>query len=190
MKKFYLKNGEEVHFGDVISKTNECSHPIFGESVSVSYIKVTKRNISDLIKAGVIKVEGSSDNTVSSNKSEKGKSEVPMELEYYVQKVIKRLQPEGDTCKILGDISLVYTASLFSMILKEIAIELDKKYNDHIKSSPEIYVISLMDGKISKVNKAHIKSYRNFAAFRTLEDARTACKITRSMLKAMFKNGK
>lgn len=190
MKKFYLKNGEEVHLGDVISKTNECSPPIFGESVSISYIKITKRNISDLIKAGVIKVEDSSDNAVSSNKSEKGKSEVPMDFYYYFKKVTERLKLNENESNILVNMSHIYTSSLFSMILKEVAIELDKKYNDHIKSSPEIYVISPMDGKISKVNKAHIKSYRNFAAFRTLEDARTACKITRSMLKAMFKNGK
>lgn len=190
MKKFYLKNGEEVHFGDVLSKTNKGGrYPIFRE-FSTSYIMVTKRNISDLIKAGVIKVEDSSDNTVSSSKSSKGKSEVPVDFYYYFKKVTERLKLNENESGILVNISHVYPASLFSMILKEIAIELDKKYDNHIENSPEIYVISLMDGKISKVNKAHIKNCRNFAAFRTLEDARVACKITRDMLKVMFKNGK
>ena len=74
------------------------------------------------------------------------------------------------------------------MVLREIAIELDKKYEDHIENSPEIYVISMLDGKIAKANKAHIKNYRNFAAFRTIEDAKIACRIVKPILKEMFKN--
>jgi hypothetical protein len=43
-----------------------------------------------------------------------------------------------------------------------------------------------LDGRIYKVNKAHIKNYRNFAAFRSIEDAKTACKILREILKSMY----
>ena len=67
---------------------------------------------------------------------------------------------------------------------------MDKKYEDHIENSPEIYVISLLDGRITKANKAHIKNYRNFAAFRTIGDAKIACNIVKELLKELFKSGK
>ena len=81
----------------------------------------------------------------------------------------------------------ILPAAAFSMVLREIAVELDKKYEDHIENSPEIYVISMLDGRITKANKAHIKNYRNFSAFRTIEDARIACRIVKPILKEMFK---
>ena len=74
--------------------------------------------------------------------------------------------------------------------MREIAIELDLKYKDHIQDSPKIYVVSLLDGRITEANKAHIKNYKNFAAFRSIEDAKIACRITRDILKEMFKSGK
>ena len=90
----------------------------------------------------------------------------------------------------LNSVDTILPAAAFSMILREIAIELDKKYKDHIEKSPEIYVISMLDGRITKANKAHIKNYRNFAAFRSVSDAKIACTITRDILKEMFKSGK
>lgn len=80
-------------------------------------------------------------------------------------------------------------AAAFSTILKEIAIELDKKYEDHINNCKELFVISMMDGRIYKVPRAHVKNFRNFAAFRTEEDAKIACRILRDDLKEMFKGG-
>ena len=82
----------------------------------------------------------------------------------------------------------ILPAAALSIILREIATELDKKYKDHIEKSPEIYVISTLDGRITKANKAHIRNYRNFAAFRTIEDAKIACKIVKPILKEMFKS--
>lgn len=48
----------------------------------------------------------------------------------------------------------------------------------------------MLDGRITKANKAHIKNYRNFAAFRSVSDAKIACSIVRDVLKEMFKSGK
>lgn len=83
-----------------------------------------------------------------------------------------------------------YPAAAFAMVLREIAIELDKKYEDHISNSPEIYSISLTDGRITKLYKSSIRSYKNFAAFRTIDDAKFACKVLREVLKDMFRDGK
>lgn len=45
------------------------------------------------------------------------------------------------------------------------------------ENSKEIYVISCLNGEITKVKDLNkIKNFKNFAAFRTLEDAITAKK--------------
>ena len=112
-----------------------------------------------------------------------------MELEYYIQKIAERLGWKIEkVCNYLNSVDAILPVAAFSMILREVAIELDKKYKDHIEKSPEIYVISMYDGRITKVNKAHIKNYRNFAAFRSVNDAKIACSIVRDILKGMFKN--
>ena len=88
--------------------------------------------------------------------------------------------------KYLDDLTAISPSAVFSILLKEVAIELDKKYEDHISDCKEVFVVSLMDGRIHKVPRAHIKNFRNFAAFRTEEDARSACKILRNALKNLF----
>lgn len=87
----------------------------------------------------------------------------------------------------LSDISNINEQAAFSIVLKEVAIWLDHKYEDHIENSDEVFVISCIDGRIHKLCKKYIKNYRNFAAFRTLEDAKFACKIMKAPLKSMFK---
>ena len=121
----------------------------------------------------------------------KSKVEIPMELDYYIQKIAKKLGWKIEKVyKYLHDIDTILPAAVLSMILREIAIELDKKYEDHIENSPEIYAISMLDGRITKANKVHIRNYRNFAAFRSIDDAKIACSIVRDILKSIFKNGK
>ena len=90
----------------------------------------------------------------------------------------------------ISDLVMYYPAAAFSILLREIAVLYDKKYEDHIENSEEIYSISVTDGRIHKLCKNNIKNYRNFAAFRTIEDAKGACKILRTLLKGMFSNAK
>ena len=114
-----------------------------------------------------------------------------MELDYYIQKIAEKLGWKMEKVyNYLNSVDSILPAAAFSMVLREVAIELDKKYEDHIEKSPEIYVISMLDGRITKVNIVHNKNYRNFAAIRTISDAKIACKITKDILKEMFKSGK
>lgn len=188
MEKFYLKNGKEVQIGDTITKVIKTKHPLLGESTMVESVVVTKAAIPQLLKAGII--------SKSIGKVIKEVEEYEMEgkklsLDYYIEKLAERLGWKVDKVyNYLNTIDSVYPVAAFSMILREVAIELDKKYKDHIENSPEIYVISLLDGRITKANKAHIKNYRNFAAFRTIGDAKTACNIVKELLKELFKSGK
>ena len=75
-------------------------------------------------------------------------------------------------------------------MLREVAIVLDEKYDNHTENSKEIYVIRSLNGEISKVKDLNkIKNFKNFAAFRTLEDAITAKKILEEPMKQLFKRG-
>lgn len=180
MEKIYLTNGKEVQIGDILVKKE--LDPLFRRTIG-QQIVITKDNLPELLKAGIV--------TIKPAKSTVVKSEVPMELEYYIQKIAERLGWKiKRVYNYLNSVDTILPAAAFSMILREVAIELGKKYEDHIEKSPEIYVISMLNGRITKANKAHIKNYRNFAAFRTIEDAKTACRITRDILKEMFDSGK
>ena len=185
MKKIYLKNGKEVQLGDILTKVAKVNDPFFGKDTVIKQVqvKVTKDILPKLIEAGIV--------TTTIPKKPVAEAEVPMELEYYIQKIAEKYGWKIEKVyNYLNSVDTILPAAAFSMVLREIAIELDKKYEDHIEKSPEIYVISMFDGRITKANKAHIKNYRNFAAFRTLEDAQIACRITKDILKDMFKSDK
>lgn len=116
---------------------------------------------------------------------------VPMCVGYYITSLAKKAgwKPE----KMAGYFQNLWNinpAAAFSTLLREVAIELDKKYEDHINNCEELFIISSMDGRIHKVPRAYIKNFRNFAAFRTEEDAKIACRILRNDLKEMFKGGR
>ena len=184
MEKIYLTNGKEVQIGDTLTKASKVVDPFFGEGTVVQHIVVTKDILPKLLEAGIV-------TTIKPVKPTVVESEVPMELEYYIQKIAEKLGWKIEKVyNYLNSVDTILPTAAFSMVLREVAIELDKKYEDHIEKSPEIYIISMLDGRITKANKALIKNYRNFAAFRTIEDAKIACRITRDILKEMFKSGK
>lgn len=181
MKKLILvKTGKEVKVGDAITICKVYGHPIMGECYSVRRVTINETTIPELINLGIIKaVNTKPEDTPAHN------------LDYYIGKIANRLGWKSEKVyNYLNGIDSLLTAAAFSIVLREIAIDLDKKYEDHIENSPEIYVINMFDGRITKANKATIKNYRNFAAFRSIEDAKIACRITRDILKDMFKSDK
>lgn len=185
MKRFILtQNGEEVKIGDKLVKYGVITTPL-GKGYTAEEVTVDKKILSELLEAGVIQaVDGKPE-------VKEDTSTVPMELEYYIEKIAKRLKWKVEkVCNHLNSIDSIMPAAALSVVLREGAIELDKKYKDHIENSPEIYIISALDGRITKANKAHIKNYRNFAAFRSIEDAKIACRIVKPLLKDLFKSEK
>lgn len=170
--KLYLKeNGKEIKVGDYVIHREDIAHPQLGKIHSETTILVTKESIPTLIKMGIIVPSTTPSNHIGC----------------YISKALAKLGwTESKDLKYLQDLDNVYPTALFSILLREIAIELDKKYDDHIENSPEIFVVSTLDGRISKANKAHIKNYRNFAAFRSVADAKFACRILRSYLRDMY----
>lgn len=116
---------------------------------------------------------------------------VPMSIDYYISSLAKKKgwKPEK-MANYLDNLCDINPTATFSTILREIAVELNKKYKDHINDCKELFIISTMDGRIHNVPRAYIKNFRNFAAFRTVEDAKIACRILRNELKEMFKSAK
>lgn len=115
----------------------------------------------------------------------------PLSLSFYVGKLAERKSWKFEKMSnFLNNLAEINLGAAFQVVLREVAIELDKKYADHIEKSEEIYCVSLTNGHIFKADKKFIKNFRNFAAFRTIDDAKLACKITRELLKDMFKSGK
>lgn len=87
---------------------------------------------------------------------------------------------------ILSKISSFNKGAALSLVLREMALVLDKKYEDNIRNCEEVYGVSFVTGKIVKIPKRVIRGYNGFAAFRTLEDAKLACSILKNILKDMF----
>lgn len=187
MEKIYLTNGKEIQIGDTLTKASKVVDPFFGEGTVVQHIVVTKDILPKLLEAGIVTTTKPTKDTTKDCPATK----VPMGLDYYAQKIADRLGWKIEkVCNYLNSVYTILPAAAFSMVLREVAIELDKQYEGHIEKSPEIYVISMFDGRITKANKAHIKNYRNFAAFRSVSDAKIACSIVRDILKEMFDSGK
>ena len=176
MNKLYLKNGKEVHMGDTISHSTETVDPVFGKVNVTVVIPVTEFTLPELLKAGILSVSNC-----------QAGSKVPMTIDYYVKKIAERMgwKPEK-AGNFLNNVQKIYPSAAFNIVLREIAVEIDKSYDNHIEESPEIFVISSLDGRITKANKAVIKNYRNFAAFRSVEDAKIACKILREVLRELY----
>ncbi len=190
MEKFYLKSGKEVQVGDTITRVTEAKHPLLGKYTTTESILVTKTVIPELIKRGILSTSKESDYNVAKVPNSAKELNKP-DINCCINNLAKRLGWKVEkVCNYLNTLTRIYPAAAFSIILREIAIEIDKKYEDHIENSPEIYVISLLDGRIAKANKAHIKNYRNFAAFRSISDAKIAYEVVKELLKDLFKSGK
>ena len=135
-------------------------------------------NVVDYLRKRIQKIEAAEAKT---------KENAYPDIVYYIERLAeKKGWNPRRMAKYLDDLTTISPSAVFSILLKEVAIELDKKYEDHISDCKEVFVVSLMDGRIHKVPRAHIKNFRNFAAFRTEEDARSACKILRNALKNLF----
>lgn len=177
MRKFILvENNHQVALGDTLINRCIVETP-FGPASVEQKILVTEDIIPKLIDNNIIK-EVPAVNVLPEEK---------MNIEYYINNIANRLGlPFVSTSNILSEIERMFPTTFFNIILKEIAVEIDKNYPDHIQESPEIFVVSSLNGRITKANKAVIKSYNNFAAFRSIEDARVACRIMRKYIKKLF----
>jgi hypothetical protein len=174
MKKLiFVKTGKEVEMGNTFA---------FGMNSAYGFmpfytVVVCEESIPFLIKEGIIK--------------EVENEEIPTEPYFYIKHLADRIHWNVENLrKYLSNLYTIYPAAVFSIMLREVAIVLDEKYDNHIENSKEIYVISCLNGEISKVKDLNkIKNFKNFAAFRTLDDALAAKHILRDPMKQLLKRG-
>ena len=175
MKKFILADsGKEINFGDRILIIEDINTPLSVARVQRVAV-VTKELMGKLIKDGKV-------NVVEENSINKIWNDA-------IKSLAKKTNwKEEKLLNILATLHLANPWAATQMVLREIAIELDKKYDDHINKSEKIYVISPQDGRIHEINKKTVKNYKAFPAFRNIEDAKIACSLIREHLKSIFSN--
>lgn len=176
MKKYvFVKTGEAVELGQKLARVVDT----FMGPITVEEVEITEKTLPKFIKEGVISVQEEEPKCTHVN------------INYYIEHLAARInwKPEN-LLKYLENLASINKAAVFSILLREVAIVLDKKYPDHIERSKEIYVIGMTDGEIHKLRELHkVKNFRNFAAFRTIEDALCTKHILKDFMKELFKRG-
>lgn len=175
MKKFIVANsGKEINFGDEVIIAGTINTPL-GVLKAKRIAIVTKELMNKFIKNGKVNVIEENDiNKIWNNAIES----LARKTNWKEEKLLN----------ILVTIHLANPWAAIQMVLREIAIELDKKYDDHINNSEKIYAISPQDGRIHEINKKTVKNYKAFPAFRSVEDAKIACSLIKGHLKSIFSN--
>lgn len=173
MKKFIVADsGKEINFGDKVLIVETVNYPLGVAKIHRTAV-VTKELMDKLIKDGKVNVVGERDINKIWNDA--------------IRSLAKKTNwKEEKLLNILATLHLANPWAATQMVLREIAIELDKKYDDHINKSEKIYVISPQDGRIHEINKKTVKNYKAFPAFRSIEDAKIACSLIREHLKSIF----
>lgn len=97
-------------------------------------------------------------------------------------KVIASLESKGITYEIFSRLLEVNKISTLSLILKEAAIILDKKYKDnHIKDCKDVWIIDYQTKKPEEI--FNLKDlYKIYPLFRTEEDAYRARSLVKDLL--------
>lgn len=174
MKKLiFVETGKEVEMGKTLVFRMNSAYGF----IPFYTVVICEESIPFLIEEGVIKEVEDEGTHIDPN--------------LYLEHLAGRIHWNVDNLrKYLGNLYTIYPTAVFSIMLREVAIVLDEKYDNHIKDSKEIYVINSLNGEISKVKDLNrIKNFKNFAAFRTLDDALAAKHILKEPMKQLFKRG-
>lgn len=178
MKKYYNPaTKKEYALGDHVVFSTKSPE---GATVTLS-TPITKEILPLLLEVGLLKEK--------SDKPELLKREdIPVDLMFYVNLLAQNKDwTLGKTVEFLNEVSSVHPNATFDILQMVIAKYLDEQYPDHIKNSPRIFGITSSNGKVVEVYKEDIANFRNFAAFRSPEDAGIACRILRDIKRYLFK---
>ena len=171
MKYFVTDTRTEVKPGEVFKMCTRENGP-YGECTKTMTFTLTEENIALLVKEGIL---------IASETAP-----IPMNVAFYCAKLKEKLGwKDKKLCHILGDLSEVHLGVVFSLLLKEIAIVMDKNYSDHISKSKTFFYVSMIDGTIQSLREAPTFT-QHVALFRTKQEAYLAVKILKDLHKSMF----
>lgn len=181
--KFITKDGKKVSLGDPLSITATFKR----EGVETNFMfksnNLTSSQARMLVMEGMLKEEKLLD------KTEKG-PKVPTTDEVLAL-VSTWLMGTPHAKNIAGEfLAAMPDYAGFSVILRALAVLIDRKYPDHINNADvdKYFSIDMTNGRVCEVPKGKIKNFRNFAAFRSIDDIKIATKILRPLIKELWPN--
>lgn len=181
--KFITKDGKRVSLGDSLSITATFKK---GE-VETNFI-FRSSNLT-LSQARILVMEGMLKEEKLLDKVEKG-SKIPT-LDDAVALVSTWLMGTPHAKGTAGEfLAVMPDYTRFSIILRALAVLIDRKYPDHINNAgvDKYFSIDMTNGRVCEVPKGKIKNFRNFAAFRSIDDIKIATKILRPLIKELWPN--
>lgn len=180
MNRFFIKDTkEEVFLGKPLKITLSKG----GITQHIEANPCTPELMAYLINLGVV--------ITSSDKPKYANPHgISLSVKYYVAKLARKMNLKFEVCEaMLGNIASYSPITAISLLAKQISLELDQHYDGHIRDAEHIFVLSTVDGTITEIPaKARVETnYRNFAAFRSLEDANLAYSILSNLYNEAFR---
>ena len=184
MKKYFLNNGEEIKFGDIVNAVkNE------GWKKTTITCTFDKDSIDFLKELGIVIEKGIEEKTTKKQEnSDKELISMVSYLDYVLDYVANRIGASRvEAVKYLYSLEKINPLAVLTVYLKRISYRLNKKYdNTPIRELPKIYIISVYDGKVKAICPKDIKNLKNFAWFRSKEDAEFARQCVINLIEKMF----
>ena len=184
MKKYFLNNGEEIKFGDIINATKD-----EGYKTTIITCIFDEDSIDFLKELGIIIEKGIEEKTTKKQEnSDKELISMVSYLDYVLDYVANRIGASRvEAVKYLYSLEKINPLAVLTVYLKRISYRLNKKYdNTPIRELPKIYIISVYDGKVKAICPKDIKNLKNFAWFRSKEDAEFARQCVINLIEKMF----
>lgn len=181
--KFITKDGKKVSLGEPLSITTVLKNGGVETTFMFRSDELTSSQARILIMKGMLKEEKFPDR-------EEAISVVPTIDEVFalVSTWLTGTPHAKNTAKEF--LAAMPDYAEFSVVLRALAVLIDRKYPDHINNADvdKYFTIDMTNGKVCEVPKGKIKNFRNFAAFRSIDDIKIATKILRPSIKELWPN--
>ena len=184
MKKYFLNNGEEIKFGDIINAVkNE------GWKKTTITCTFDKDSIDFLKELGILIEKDVEENLTKKqeNSNKELVSKIPY-LDYVIDYVAGKIEiSRTDAIRYLNALKKINPTAALHIYLKRISNKLNKKYDKTpIRELPKIYIISIYNGKVKSICPKDIENLKHFAWFRSKEDAEFARRCVINLIEKMF----
>ena len=170
MKKYFnAKTGNEVF----LNKPYEISIEEDGYVTSFKTNQLTEPMADMLVSSGIL--------------TDKCPFKIHADFDYYVAKLAKKLNITFEDCgKMLNCLVTYAPATVFSLLAKQIALELDAKYEGHIGKSKQLFAVELTTGFVIPIKITESCHLKNIALFRSVDDALFAINVLKPVYMRMF----
>ena len=167
---YFDSKGNEKNMGDIIVYSEDVSR---GKTIMQHRIicTLTPATLSFLKDIGAIKVAKVKDK----------------DLNDYFGLICKQHKISPEILKQLFSIS---PATTLDLCLRAIAVDMDNNYEGDISECETVWAFDRATKEVFELPVKRAKNLRNFAAFRTKEDAQAALKICSPIVKKMYSFGK